>query len=177
MKAALSRQLRPSRCWRRRLALALVAAGVVCGSAAARDSSTPAPLVLKNSTDTFSLKAYRGQVIYLDFWASWCGPCKQSFPFMNAMQRKYASRGLRVVAVNVDQNLADAEQFLRVVPAEFSVAFDAAGAWPRHYAIKGMPSNVLIGRDGRTVSTHQGFKKSDEAKLERAIVDALDSGA
>lgn len=159
----------------------LVLGGAACGPAAAAaavEAPVTAPaLALARGGGTLSLQAYRGQVVYLDFWASWCGPCKQSFPFMNAMQRKYADAGLRVVAVNVDQNVADAQGFLRLVPAEFTVALDPGGVWPRQFAIKGMPSNVLIGRDGRTVSTHQGFKKSDEAKLERAIIHALGRGA
>ena len=146
--------------------------------AAALDNNALAPLFsLPGISAAVTLKQFRGQLVYLDFWASWCGPCKQSFPFMNAMQRKYASRGLRVVAVNVDQAASDAERFLRTVPAEFTIAFDSEGISPKKYAIKAMPSSVLIGRDGKILSVHQGFKKTDEAGLERAILEALDSGA
>lgn len=151
---------------------------VVAAPAAALDGNLPAPpFSLRGQSAAVTLNQFRGQLVYLDFWASWCGPCKQSFPFMNAMQRKYSSQGLRVVAVNVDAAAADAERFLRAVPAEFTIAFDADGTSPKQYAIKGMPSSVLIGRDGRIISIHQGFKKSDEAVLERAIVAALGSGA
>lgn len=137
-----------------------------------------APLISLQGIDgPVNLEAFRGQLVYLDFWASWCGPCKQSFPFMNAMQRKYAARGLQVIAINVDQSRTDAETFLQAVPAQFTIAFDPEGATPRKYAIKGMPSSVLIGRDGKVIFTHVGFKKIDEARLERAIVDALESGA
>lgn len=146
--------------------------------AAALDNNALAPpFSLRGQSAAVTLKQFRGQIVYLDFWASWCGPCKQSFPFMNAMQRKYSSLGLRVVAVNLDEAAADAERFLRAVPAEFTIAFDSGGTSPKQYAIKGMPSSVLIGRDGKILFIHQGFKKTDEAELERAIVEALGRGA
>lgn len=149
----------------------------VAAPAAALDNNAVAPpFSLRGQGAAVTLNQFRGQLVYLDFWASWCGPCKQSFPFMNAMQRKYSSSGLRVVAVNLDETAGEAERFLRAVPAEFTIAFDSEGMSPKLYAIKGMPSSVLIGRDGKIISIHQGFKKTDEVVLERAIVAALGSG-
>ena len=74
------------------------------------------------------------QPVLVDFWASWCGPCRQSFPWMNAMQAKYGARGLQIVAVNVDAKRADADKFLEQVPASFSIAFDSQGDTPRRFA-------------------------------------------
>ncbi|NDY93495.1 TlpA family protein disulfide reductase [Ideonella livida] len=119
------------------------------------------------------LAALRGKLVYLDFWASWCGPCKQSFPWMNEMQAKYGPQGLQVVAVSVDARPADAEKFLAEVPAHFTIAFDPKGQSPKTYAIKGMPTSVLIGPDGKVIQVHSGFRADERAALEQAIVQAL----
>jgi cytochrome c biogenesis protein CcmG/thiol:disulfide interchange protein DsbE len=124
-----------------------------------------------------TLADLKGQVIYLDFWASWCGPCRQSFPWMNEMQAKYGNKGFKVLAINVDAKTADAEQFLAQTPARFAVAFDAKGETPGRYAIKGMPSSVLIGADGKVISVHAGFKQGDREELEKQIAAALGNGS
>lgn len=120
---------------------------------------------------------WRGQVVYLDFWASWCGPCRQSFPWMGDLHRRYGPQGLTVVGVNLDTRLADAQAFLKSVPAPFPIVYDAAGKTPRAYAIKAMPTSVLIGRDGRVRQIHAGFRPSDTAALEAAITQALKESA
>lgn len=122
---------------------------------------------------TVDLSSFKGQTVYLDFWASWCGPCKQSFPWMNEMQTKYSGKGFRVVAVNVDRLTADATLFLKDNPANFTVAFDSAGQTPKTYAIRGMPSSVLIGPDGKVLSVHNGFRSEQRAELETQIKQAL----
>jgi cytochrome c biogenesis protein CcmG, thiol:disulfide interchange protein DsbE len=114
-----------------------------------------------------------GKVFYVDFWASWCGPCKQSFPWMSEMHDKYASRGLEIVAVNVDTRRADADRFLSQTPVKFTVAFDAKGDTPKRFAVPGMPSSYLIDGNGKVIAVHSGFRDSDRAKLENAIVNAL----
>ena len=128
---------------------------------------------LPGQTVPVQLSAYHGNVVYLDFWASWCGPCKQSFPWMGEMQAKYKAQGLRVVAVNLDQKPADAQAFLKETPAAFDVAFDSSGKTPKAYAIQGMPTSVLIGADGRVISMHSGFKPEQRAELETQIRRAL----
>lgn len=119
------------------------------------------------------LSDYKGQTVYLDFWASWCGPCKQSFPWMNDMQSRYGPHGLHVVGVNVDQKTGDANAFLRGSPANFDIAFDPAGKAPRTYAIKSMPTSVLIGPDGKVLRVHSGFRAEDRTQLEQHIKQAL----
>lgn len=119
------------------------------------------------------LSDYKGKTVYLDFWASWCGPCKQSFPWMNDMQSRYSAKGLRLVGVNVDQKADDAKAFLADNPASFEVAFDPAGKTPKSYAIKGMPTSVLIGPDGKVLMVHSGFKDEQRAELEKQIKQAL----
>jgi thiol-disulfide isomerase/thioredoxin len=128
---------------------------------------------LSGTKDAVQLSALSGKVVYLDFWASWCGPCKQSFPWMNALQARFGPQGLQVVAVNVDAQAADAKQFLASNPAHFEVAFDASGDTPRRYAIKGMPTSVLIAPDGKVIWVHAGFRAEDRAELESQIAQAL----
>jgi thiol-disulfide isomerase/thioredoxin len=122
---------------------------------------------------TIDLAAYKGKVVYLDFWASWCVPCRQSFPWMNQMHRLYGKDGLVVLAVNMDQVRADADTFLRQYPAEFTVRYDREGALAQTFKVRGMPTSVLLGRDGKTLLVHEGFKSRDAATLDQSIRSAL----
>lgn len=147
---------------------------LLAASALAQDVGTVAPdITLPGAKDPVNLADFKGKVVYVDFWASWCGPCKQSFPFMNAMQTKYKAQGFEIIAVNVDAKTADATAFLTKVPATFTVAFDPKGETPKRYKLKAMPSSYLIGRDGKVVAVHQGFKAEDTADLEKRIAQAL----
>jgi cytochrome c biogenesis protein CcmG, thiol:disulfide interchange protein DsbE len=162
-----------------RLMTACALSMVLCSMTAQALETGDAAPALKLPTATASapmeLAALKGKVVYVDFWASWCGPCKQSFPWMNDMQSKYAERGLEVVAINVDAKMADAQKFLAISPARFTVAFDAAGVTPKQFAIKGMPTSYLIDREGKITRVHSGFRDSDRSELEGAIVAALNS--
>jgi thiol-disulfide isomerase/thioredoxin len=115
----------------------------------------------------------KARLTYIDFWASWCGPCRQSFPWMNRMQAKFGPQGLRIVAINLDARRPDAQAFLAQVPASFELGFDAGGAAARQFGVKTMPSSVLVGADGKVVAVHQGFRKDDEAELEGRIAALL----
>lgn len=130
---------------------------------------------LKLSTENGSvqLSALKGKVVYLDFWASWCVPCKKSFPWMNVMQKRYADQGFVIVAVNLDKERALADEFLKQVPANFIVAFDASGNSAAKYKLRGMPSSYLIGRDGKVHASHIGFREKDKDKLEQVIKNLL----
>lgn len=154
---------------------ACVAMGLWCaGQAQALEPGQPAPaLELQGATAPVGLSKLKGKLVYVDFWASWCGPCKQSFPWMNEMQAKYGPRGLQILAVNVDAKRADADAFLASNPASFQVAFDAAGDAPKRYEVKGMPSSVLVGPDGKVIKVHNGFRPDERKQLEDAIVAAL----
>jgi thiol-disulfide isomerase/thioredoxin len=156
-------------------AAVMLAASLVAGAAAwAVEPGQPAPqFELAGNKGSVALQQLKGKVVYLDFWASWCGPCKQSFPWMNEMQAKYGARGLHVVGVNLDAKTADAEKFLAEVPARFTVAYDPKGDTARRYAIKGMPSSVLVSADGKVIKVHAGFREDERRVLEEAIVAAL----
>jgi cytochrome c biogenesis protein CcmG, thiol:disulfide interchange protein DsbE len=119
------------------------------------------------------LASLRGQVVYLDFWASWCGPCRQSFPWMQALKNSYESQGLAIVAVNVDTDRTDADKFLAQYKPTFDVRFDPQGKLAELYNIKTMPSSVLIDRHGVTRFTHMGFRPIDGALYEAQLRELL----
>ena len=98
-----------------------------------------------------------GKVVLLDFWASWCPPCKTSFPALDALYRREHVRGLEVLAINLDEQRKDAEAFLRTHPHMMPVAFDRQGKSPIAFAVKGMPSSVLIDRTGTIRFVHEGY--------------------
>ena len=142
--------------------------------ALAIDAGQAAPdIELANGTAKQKLSGLKGKVVYVDFWASWCGPCRQSFPWMNEMQSKYGAQGLQIVGVNLDAKQADADQFLASLPARFTVAFDAKGESAKRFEVKGMPTSVLIGADGKVLAVHQGFKDEDRKVLEAKFASAL----
>ena len=111
----------------------------------------------------------RGKVIYVDFWASWCGPCRRSFPWMNEMQQKYGPKGFVVVGINVDKKRADADKFLAQVPAAFTIVFDEAGSTPSAFGVKGMPSAYLIDANGKVSYVERGFLDEHRAELEQRV--------
>lgn len=118
---------------------------------------------------TLDLNQYHGKVVYLDFWASWCKPCRHSFPWMNTMQQKYAADGFVVVSVNVDEERADADRFLKEVPATFPVIFDPEGKLAQQYELLGMPTSFIIGRDGKIFMKHAGFFDKSPMEYEAEI--------
>ena len=119
-----------------------------------------------------ALSAYAGKVVYLDFWASWCGPCAESFPWLNQMQAKYG-KDLTIVGVNVDAENRAADAFLKRHPATFAIVRDPDGALPERYRIEGMPSSVILDASGRVLHQHSGFRAGDTREYEAAIRAAL----
>ena len=114
------------------------------------------------------------RMLLVSFWASWCTPCRRSFPWMNDLDARYRDRGLTIVAINVDKRRDDALRFLRDVPARFTVAFDAEGKTPAAFDVKGMPSSYLIDREGRVATVEEGFHEERTAAIEQRIRALLD---
>jgi cytochrome c biogenesis protein CcmG, thiol:disulfide interchange protein DsbE len=119
------------------------------------------------------LTGLRGRVVYIDFWASWCGPCKQSFPWMETMKSTYEGQGLSIVAVNLDRDRADADGFLNRFHPTFDVRFDPKGELAEFYKVQGMPSSVLIDRHGVARFRHVGFRPVDGAMYEAQVRELL----
>jgi len=132
------------------------------------------PAVLNAWSAPLDLSAYRGRVVYLDFWASWCGPCRQSFPWMQTLQDTYATRGLTVIAVDVDRERHDADKFLSLFRPTFDVRFDPDGELPLKFNVKGMPTSLIIDRHGTVRFTHIGFRPVDQVDFEAQIREVLD---
>lgn len=99
----------------------------------------------------------RGRWVYLDFWASWCAPCRLSIPWMNRLQARWASAGLQVVGINLDSQHAKALQFLHKTPATFPMLWDPSGASARAYQVQAMPMSYVIDPQGRILSAHRGY--------------------
>jgi len=119
------------------------------------------------------LSAFGGKVVVVDFWASWCTPCRRSIPWLNSMQEKYGEHGLVVVGVNLDASRDDAEAFLADVPARFRVVYADGQRLAEEFEVAAMPMSFIIGRDGSQRARHYGFKVRDQADYEAAIVAAL----
>lgn len=117
--------------------------------------------------------AAQSKVILLDFWASWCGPCRQSFPWMNEMKAKYAEQGLSIIAINLDAEKEDAQEFLSDVRAEFSIAFDQEGISAEMLGVEAMPMSYLINANGEILHRVAGFNTSKKAVHEAHIRESL----
>ena len=118
---------------------------------------------------TVALSQHRGEVVYVDFWATWCPPCRKSFPWMEKMHNKYSDLGLKIIAVSLDGKREVIDQFLKTMPASFTIAHDPQGKSAENFGLKGMPTSYLIDMKGNVHETHTGFKASDENKLEAKI--------
>jgi len=120
------------------------------------------------------LGAYEGKVVVVDFWASWCVPCRRSFPWMNEMTTKYGDDGLVFIGINVDAVRADAEAFLADYPAEFRIMYDdPARTLAREFEVMAMPTSYIFDRTGSQVGRHLGFKVLKQDEYEALIVETL----
>ena len=120
-----------------------------------------------------TLRKYRGKVVYLDFWASWCGPCRTSLPLLNKLRAELKRKGFEVIAVNLDENLDDAKKFLKRFPVDYPVLLDPKGRLPKKYDLPGMPTSYLIDRKGRIQKIHVGFKETDLRDIRRQAIKLL----
>ncbi|MEQ1738824.1 MAG: TlpA disulfide reductase family protein [Methyloglobulus sp.] len=121
---------------------------------------------------TEDLQRYKGQVLYVDFWASWCGPCAKSFPFLNEMHEQLKAQGLQIVGVNLDENADDAKAFLAKYPANFEVKADVSKQCAKDFAVKAMPSSYIIDRKGVVHHVHLGFRPGEAQEI-RVLVEKL----
>ena len=145
--------------------------------ALAIEAGMPAPALsmgaLQEGVAPIALAALKGSVVYVDFWASWCVPCRLSMPALDELYRRNKSRGFAVVGVNKDATAADAQRFLAKVPVTFVVALDTGDTVARGFDVKAMPSGYLIDRKGVVRHVHRGFTAETGAALEKEIDSLL----
>lgn len=140
-------------------------------SAHASDISGPAPDFTLKSKDgsNVRLEDLRGQVVMLNFWASWCGPCRQEMPLMDEIYEKYEKFGFTILAVNVDEDSADADRFLDAVPVTFPILYDNESRISELYEVDAMPTTVMIDRDGNKRFLHRGYKPGYEDDYRKQV--------
>lgn len=150
--------------------------GSICFSANATDVGQPAPqftLPTLQQEQPTALQQYAGKVVYLDFWASWCAPCRTSFPLLNNLHEKLKAQGFEVVAVNLDEDKTKAEKFLEEIPVGFTVLRDAKGEWADQYVVESMPTSFIIDRKGVVQMIHHGFTSGDIHEIEEKVTQLL----
>jgi peroxiredoxin len=128
------------------------------------DTASPAPqfsLASREGKDV-SLTQYQGQVVMLNFWASWCGPCRQEMPLLESIYKKYNKLGFVMLGVNVEPDSKAAIDWLKETPVSFPILFDKDSKVSKLYDVAGMPSTVIIDRAGKVRMLHRGYKPGDE---------------
>jgi peroxiredoxin len=123
--------------------------------------------------NTVSLSDLKGSVVYVDFWATWCPPCRESFPWMESMHQRYQDLGLQIVAISLDQKSDLIKSFLKSHNASFTILHDSEGGTAEAFEVKGMPSSYLVDRKGNIRMRHAGFNDDDKAELESKIKQLL----
>ena len=143
---------------------AMVAALSVALPALAGPTGAPAPsfTLAARGGQNVSLTQYKGQVVMLNFWASWCGPCRQEMPLLESIYRKYGKMGFTMIGVNVEPDSNAANEWLKATPVSFPILYDRDSKVSKLYDVAGMPSTVIIDRTGKLRVLHRGYKPGDE---------------
>ncbi|HEV3182315.1 MAG TPA: TlpA disulfide reductase family protein [Steroidobacteraceae bacterium] len=149
-----------------RKAITAIAAALTVSLPALAGSSgappAPAFTLAARSGQDVSLAQYRGQVVMINFWASWCGPCRQEMPLLESIYRKYNKMGFTLLGVNVEPNSNTANEWLRATPVSFPILYDRDSKVSKLYDVGGMPCTVIIDRSGKLRVLHRGYKPGDE---------------
>ncbi len=141
---------------------------------AAESSRHSLDVPMLDSSEQLRLSDYRGQVVYVDFWASWCAPCRRSLPLLDSWYRQYREQGFTVLAINLDRDVAAARRFLQRYPVSYPVGHDPSGVIATDWKITAMPTGFLFGREGQLRQVHRGFKSNGVTGLQDAITTLLE---
>jgi len=148
------------------VATALLAAPVIAG-----DATGPAAefRLQSRAGKPVSLASLKGQVVLINFWATWCGPCRKEMPLLEQIQKKYAPLGFTMLGVNVEEDTRMMDTFLKDVPVSFPILLDPANGVSKLYNVSAMPSTVIVDRKGNVRFVHQGYVPGDESKYQDLI--------
>lgn len=155
------------------LTIALLLSAQLSLALEAGDKAPDFRLPLLTQQGQMTLSGYKGKVVYVDFWASWCGPCRKSLPLLNELRTELKGQGFEVLAINLDEDVKDARAFLKEFPVSYPTLYDGEGKTPTAFGLRGMPTSYLIDRQGRIQSVHQGFKPSDISKIRAEVIQQL----
>ena len=128
---------------------------------------------IQNAEGNLSMSDFRGKITYVDFWASWCGPCRLSLPALNSLNEEFADKPVQFLAISIDVVEEDAWDFLKRYSVDYPVVIDTEGDIARMFAVDGMPSGYLLDAEGRVREIHIGFKRGDEQNLAESIKKML----
>jgi len=154
-----------------RLLMACLVSLMCVSLAGAAAVKGPAPNFTLKSMNGKNLKLSEmtGNVVLINFWASWCGPCREEMPLLNALHKKYAPLGFTVLGVNVEEQLDGARGFLSNVPVDFPILLDNTNKVSKQYKVVAMPTTVVVDRDGNMRYLHEGYKPGDEKKYQKMV--------
>jgi thiol-disulfide isomerase/thioredoxin len=143
-------------------------------SSAPGDAAPPFSLPTLDTAQEISLADFRGKVVYLDFWASWCGPCRKSLPLYEEMKEQFSPERFQIVAINLDEDRQDAVRFLEQHPVSYTVLLDPAGTTASQWQMQAMPTSFLLDGEGRVIKSWAGFYPSHLEDIENEIRAALE---
>jgi peroxiredoxin len=148
---------------------------VACGQAVAAKQPPMAPDFTLKSREGVNIKLseLRGQVVMVNFWASWCGPCRQEMPLLQQLYDRYQSLGFSLLGVNVDEDKTAADKMLSDIPVSFPILYDSRSQVSKEYQVKAMPSTFIVDRDGRIRYLHKGYKPGYENDYQEQIRELL----
>ena len=150
------------------LVLVLCAAPYAAHAVTAKDAA-PDFTLKSMGGENLRLEEYRGQVVLINFWASWCGPCRQEMPILDRLHQRYEDTGFSVLGVNVEEDATPARKVIEKTNVTFPVLLDSEQAVSRMYDLKAMPSTVVVDRDGNVRYVHNGYKPGDEDKYVEVV--------
>ncbi|MFL0798381.1 MAG: TlpA family protein disulfide reductase [Cellvibrionaceae bacterium] len=138
-------------------------------------AAKPAPdFTLKSdSGSNIRLSEQRGKIVMINFWASWCGPCRQEMPYLEKLYKRYGKAGVVLLGINVDKDSKLADHFLKDLETTFPILYDPTGSVSKQYKVRAMPTTVIIDRDGNIRYTHRGYKPGYEDKYKKNIRELL----
>lgn len=154
--------------------LGLSFAATVASQAAELGEPVPqCPAHLSESQTALDFGRYKGKVLLVDFWATWCGPCQKSMPFLNQLRNELQAEGFEIIAINVDEDSDEARRFLQTRSVDYPILFDPQGKCPSAFGVKAMPSSFFVDKTGKVRKIHLGFRETDQSEIRDQIAKLL----